>query len=284
MPTFPLGYTGTVFRNLLSPRNWSPGVLLLWLLVSASAQTGIGVAPPRYELVLAPGDSTTQSVALFSRNTPDQVIEVSLVDWLIDPDGGVKTLPPGSLPYSAAAWLSTVLDPFTLERDATHEVRFTVSVPASPELSGSYRAALAFTTEPRPVERKGIVALMRTRALAVVYVTVQGTEQPAAELQGVTVATDEASGKRYLVADVVNTGNVYLRLNGELRFVNTAGEVAQRLELPERVLLREGVVRYRLALPEDLPDDVILAQIEIQPQGPAGSYGGPPLYGEVAFR
>lgn len=242
------------------------------------------MAPPRYELVLAPGDSTTETVTLFSRNTPDQKIEVDLVDWLVDPEGAIKTLPPGSSTYSAASWISTALDPFTLKRDASHQVRFTVTLPANPQLSGSYRAALAFTTEPRPTVQKGVVALTRTRALAVIYVTVQGTEKPAAELQGVTVTTDAESGKRFLVADVANTGNVYLRLKGELRFVNAAGEVAQRVPLHERVLLREGLVRYRLPLPEDLPEGVILAQIEIQPQGPAQGYGGPPLYGEVALR
>ena len=283
MPTFPLGYTGTVLRNLVDPRKWFPGVLLLGVLGLAWAQAGIGVAPPRFELVLAPGESTTQVLALFSRNTPDQTIEVSLVDWLIDPQGGVKTLPPGAFPYSAAAWLDTVLDPFTLERDATHEVRFTVSLPASQDLSGSYWAALAFTTEPRPVERKGIVAMMRTRALAIVYVTIQGTEQPAAALQGVTLQTDE-QGRRFVLADVANKGNVYLRLNGELRFVDAKGEVARRVQLPERVLLRDGLVRYKLAVPADLPEDVVLAAIEIQPQGPAKSYGGPPLYGEVSLR
>ncbi|XOB98744.1 hypothetical protein ACMC9I_01225 [Deinococcota bacterium DY0809b] len=186
--------------------------------------------------------------------------------------------------YSAAPWISIGYDPLRLEPDKPVTVRFGVQVPADPALTGSYRAALAFSTQPQPGVHEGVSALINVRVLSVVYITIKGTEQPAAELQGVTVVADEDSGKRYLVADVVNTGNVYLRLNGELRFVNTAGEVAQRLELPERVLLREGVVRYRLAFPEDLPDDVILAQIEIQPQGPAGGYGGPPLYGEVPLR
>lgn len=248
------------------------------------AQTGIGVAPPRFELVLAAGDTYTGVVTVFSKNTPDQTIEVGLFDWLLDPTGGVGVLPPGSTASTAAPWIDVSLDPFLLQNNSTHQIRFSVTLPDSPTLRGSYRAALAFTTQPRATIQQGVAARMRTRALAVVYVTVQGTEQPAAELQGVTVVTDEGSGKRYLVADVVNTGNVYLRLNGELRFVDTAGEVARRVELPERVLLREGLVRYRLAFPDDLPGDAILAQIEIQPGGPAGSYGGPPLYGEVALR
>ncbi|WP_287372789.1 hypothetical protein [Oceanithermus sp.] len=272
-----------MLRTLLNPRNLIPGVLLFFSFHAALAQVGIGVAPPRFELVLAPGESTTENAAVFSKNTPDQQITVSIVDWTSRPDGSLVALEPGSVPYSASHWILANLDPFTLERDGAHSIRFTVSAPADPNLEGSYWAALAFTTEPRPVNRKGIVALMRTRALVIVYVTVQGTEQPAAELQGVTVVTGEEDGKRFLVADVANSGNVYLRLNGELRFVDTAGEVVRRVPLPERVLLREGLVRYRLPFPEDLPQGAILAQVEIQPQGPAGGYGGPPLYGEVAL-
>ena len=175
-------------------------------------------------------------------------------------------------------------DPFVVREGRPFETKFTMQLPETAGLEGSYWTAVAFTTEPRAGTEKGLAARFRTRVLAIVYVTIQGTEQPSAELQGVTVVTDGKDGRRYLVADVANTGNVYLRLNGELRFVNTAGKVARRVKLPERVLLREGLVRYRLALPEDLPEDAILAQIEIQPQGPAKSYGGPPLYGEVSIQ
>jgi len=267
----------------LNPRNLILGVLLFFLFGAAFAQTGIGVAPPRFELVLAPGVTTTKNVAVFSKNTPDQQIAVSIVDWTNRPDGSLVVLPKGTAKYGASGWISANLDPFTLERDGAHSIRFTVSPPADPSLEGSYWTALAFTTEPKPVNRKGIVALMRTRALVIVYVTIQGTEQPAAALQGVSLVTAKEGGRK-LVADVVNKGNVYLRLNGELRFVNSKGEVVKRASLPERVLLRDGLVRYELPVPANLPEDVVLAAIEIRPQGPAKSYGGPPLYGEVDLK
>jgi len=172
--------------------------------------------------------------------------------------------------YDASKWITASYDPFTLQPDEPVTVKFSVSVPPDGTLQGSYRAALAFTTEPKPGEYKGFAVMVNTRAVVVVYVTIQGTEQPAAELQGITAVTGEEGGKRFLVADVVNKGNVYLRLNGELRFVNTKGEVIKRTPLPERVLLREGLVRYELPIPPDLPEDTVLAAIEIQPQGPAG--------------
>ena len=248
---------------------------------------GVAVAPPRFELVLCPCETVSREVAVFAQapGVDAQTIVPSVVSWSLTPEGNVVVYEQGrpAPPYSAAPWIETAYDPFRLEPDEPVVVGFQISVPEG-TLEGSYYAALAFTTEPRPGEHKGVAVLVNTRMLVIVYATIRGTEQPAAELQGVTVVTDEASGRRYLVADVVNTGNVYLRLNGELRFVDTTGEVARRLELPERVLLREGLVRYRLAFPDDLPGNVILTQIEIQPQGPAEGYGGPPLYGEAPVR
>ncbi len=240
------------------------------------------MAPPRFELLLEAGSTTSEDVAVFSRNTPDQRINVDIVDWTIGTNGKLRVLPRGAQPYSAADWVTASVDPFTLKENEAHTIRFSVTTPAT-GLDGSYWAGLAFTTQPKPTEHEGMVVAVRTRAVVVVYVTIQGTEKPASELQGVSIETDEG-GKRFVIADVVNKGNVYLRLNGELRFVNAKGEVAERVPLPERVLLRDGLVRYRLEIPEDLPKDAVLAAIEIQPQGPAKSYGGPPLYGETAMR
>ena len=257
---------------------------LFLLLASAFAQLGIGVAPPRFDLLVSPGGTATRTLTVFSREGEEQQIVPAVHDWLMDANDRIEWLPPATTNYSAAPWLELALDPFALPGGASKTVRFTLRVPKDEGLDGSYWTAIALTTEARPrTDATGKVFATRVRAMVIVYVTVQGTEQPAAELQGITVVTGEEDGKRFLVADVVNKGNVYLRLNGELRFVNTKGEVIKRTPLPERVLLREGLVRYELPIPPDLPEDTVLAAIEIQPQGPAGGYGGPPLYGEVAL-
>jgi len=248
----------------------------------AFAQTGIGIAPPRYELVLDRGATTTGQFALFTQNIKTQRIHVAKVDWLVKPDGALFSLPAGSGPYSASPWLSVATDPFVLSKAGSVDTRFSVHLPQDSSLEGSYWTAVAFTTEPTATGRTGLAARFQTRLLAIVYVTVRGTERPAAALQGFSVVNED--GKRYLLADVVNLGNVYLRFKGELRFVDVAGKIVRREELRERVLLRDGLMRYRLPFPKDLPTDAVLVQIELQPQGPAGSYGGPPLYGEVPLQ
>ncbi len=256
------------------------GALLLSL---AAAQRGVGIAPPRFELLLPPGGAATKTVEVFSHDLPDQMIEVAVVDWWLDPRGTVQELPRGANPYSAAPWLQVDQNPFSLSSDTARQVRFSLQLPGGP-LAGSYWTAIAFTTKPRPArDANGMAISLRTRVLAIVYVTIPGSEKPAAALQGISIQTG-ADGGRFVLADVINKGNVYLRLRGELRFVDARGAVVRRLELPERVLLRKGLVRYRLRIPADLPADVVLAAVEILPRGPAESDGGPPLYSEVNLR
>jgi len=257
------------------------GALLLSL---ASSQKGVGIAPPRFELVLPVAGKTTKVVDVFCQDIPDQQIDVEVVDWWIDPEGTVRELPKGANPYSASNWLSVESNPFNLTSDAAHPVRFSIDLPNDSSLAGSYWTAIAFTTRPRPVkDSRGVFVSLRTRVLAIIYVTIQGTERPAAGLQGISLQLG-IDGKKYIVADVVNKGNVYLRLQGEFRLLNAKGEVVGRSSLPQKVLLRDGLVRYRVQIPEGVEDEAIMAAIEVQPQGPAESYGGPPLYGEVGLR
>ncbi len=266
------------------------GSALVWGLTAilwggaALAVQGVAVAPPRFELLASPGDVVEQEVAVFAEDAGKQTINTAVLDWLLAPQNELQIIDPAkkAVPYSAAGWIRAALDPFELEPGKAVKVPFTVEVPKRP-LAGSYWAALAFTTQPKPGRYQGVSVMVNTRVLAVVYLTIKGTEKPGSRLQGVTLSSGKDGVKR-LIADVVNTGNVYLRLNGELRFIDSQGEVIERQKLPERVLLRDGLVRYSLELPKGPPQDAVLAAIEIQPKGPAGGFGGAPLYGEAPLR
>ncbi|AEB10906.1 hypothetical protein [Marinithermus hydrothermalis] len=255
------------------PRGLIGGAVLLWSW--AAAQAGIGVAPPRFEFTATPGQTLPATVTVFAAESPTLRIVPSVTDWLLDPAGTLLVLPPNSHAYSAAPWIHLEASPFELTADAPRDIRFNLTVPEGAR--GTYWAALAFTTEPQPGVQQGVEVLIQTQILAIVYVTVAGTERPGAEIASTFVETD-AAGRRYAVADVINTGNVYLRLQGRLTLKNTQGATVRTLELGERVLLRDGVVRYRVPLPEDLPEDTLLAAFEIAGVGPET------LYGEVMLR
>jgi hypothetical protein len=92
-----------------------------------------------------------------------------------------------------------------------------------------------------------------------VYVTVTGTERSGSELVDL-YQPDEAT----LAAVVVNTGNTVMRLGGAIEIRDEAGDVVQRLPVPDVPILRESEREVRFALPEDLEPGfyVVLALIE----------------------
>jgi len=234
---------------------------------------GILIAPPRYELVLAPDERVRKEFAILAKGYRRTITtEVAVMDWTENSEGGLVPLDPGSNPYSAASWIRVALDPLSLKPDEPISVPFEVVVPKEP-LEGSYWAAITFTTKPAPVKNKrGVAVVNRLRIWGIVYVTIAGTEKPEAEIQNFAI------NKNTIVLDVVNKGNVYLRLHPELYFWDAKGEVVQSKKLPEKVLLREGLIRYLIPLKE-APKEAVVASVQVEAKGLIS-----PLYAEVALR
>ncbi len=239
------------------------------------ALQGIGVAPPHDELTLAPGARKTVEVKVFTTEATALQVSARFADWTMKPDGTVVELPPGENPYSALGWLEASFDPFAITKDRYRAIKITVRVPNDPGLAGSYWAAAHFVTTP-PNQNPKSTVLIRVAANYIIYVTIAGTERPGAK---VLRFEREKNG---LVLDVENTGNTYLRLKGVLRFLNARGEAVRASDVPERVVLRGGLARMRLALPKDLPKDAVLATVELCSTKPVPRPYK--LYAEVALK
>jgi len=266
------------FKRLVIPLLLAP---LIWGAIFAYAQApepppgyrGLLIAPPRYELTLLQGDRVRKEFAILAKGYGRAITaEVAVMDWEENVEGGLIPLEPGVNPYSAARWIKVALDPPSLKPDEPVSVPFEVVVPEGP-FEGSYWAAITFATKPAPVKNKqGIAVVNRLRIWGIVYVTIAGTEKPEAEIQN--FAVDENA----IVLDVVNKGNVYLRLHPELYFRDAKGEVVQSKKLPEKVLLREGLIRYRIPLKE-VPKEAVVAAVQVEAKGLIS-----PLYAEVALK
>jgi len=237
---------------------------------------GLLIAPPRYELTLAKGDRVRKEFAILAKGYGDAVTaEVAVLDWGENAEGGLIPLAPGANPYSAARWIKVALDPLSLKPDEPVAVPFEVAVPEGAPLEGSYWAAITFATKPAPVKnRRGVAVVNRLRIWGVVYVTIAGTERPDAAIQ----AFDLDPGKEALLLDVVNKGNVYLRLHPSLVFRDARGKAVKSQKLAERVLLRDGLIRYRIPL-KDVPKEAVVASVEVEAKGLVA-----PLYAEVALK
>ena len=245
----------------------------LAFFIPVNAQQAVGISPPRFEWSTEAGSVKTGRVTIFTTEKEVRIIP-EIVDWSLSPTGSVVVLPRGAHPYSASDWINLATDPFTLQKGRDIVISFSVRIPRN--VDGSYWAALSFTTTPSLVRQGELAYEVRVRTLSIVYITIAGTERPGAKITRFDREGD------HLVLDVENTGNTYLRLEGELKFLNPEGKTVGAEKLPERVLLRDGLARMKLKLPKDLPKDAVIAAVEVYAKKPVPLPER--LYAEVALR
>lgn len=236
---------------------------------------GLLITPPHYEFVLAPDERVKREFAVAAQGFTRTVrSSPAVTDWTLTPEGKILALSPGQNPYSATSWIKTSLDPLSLEPGKSIVLPFEVRVPKA-GLSGSYWTAVTFTTESPPHKNKrGIAVVNRLRIWGIVYVTIAGTEAPGAEIANFGFGPE----KKNLILDVQNTGNVYLRLHGTLTYKDQSGKTIKTEKLPERVLLRDLLVRYRIPV-KAVPEEAVVASVEVTAKGLTS-----PLYAEVALK
>ncbi len=258
-------------------------VLALHLLPLACASQGVGLAPPRIELVLAPGERVTRKFIAFTTEGRAIPIQPDLFDYTQDGLGNIHFLPPGHTPYSLFPYLQVALDPFDVQKGKNHPIPFTVTAPENGE--GSYWIALSLTTQPLPRKEKGelaVRAVQRIRILAGIYVTVAGTARPRAELVSPRwLKRNSASGstQTYFQVEIKNRGNTYLRLTPRLFFKDKTGKEIFSTMANELLILRGEDVRVAIPFPE-APEEAILGGVEFLSTGPPAVRLTAPLYAE----
>lgn len=245
---------------------------LLLTSLFVSAQQGVGVSPPHTTLFIAPGSFKSAKITVFARKTPNLIIEPAIYDWQLTADGRLVLLQPGSSPFSASHWIKLRLSPFELSPQKDLEVPYTISLP--PSARGSYRTALAFSTQVPSPRKSGVH--INLRVVALIYVVTIGGINPDASIAN-AVLNDGA-----LLVDVINQGNVFLRLRPRVEILNAKGEVINTVEYPEDVLLRGGLRRLKLKLPSKALNQGVLARVHITAQKPVPLTNE--LYAEVALR
>ncbi|WP_457629866.1 P pilus assembly protein, chaperone PapD [Oceanithermus sp.] len=192
------------------------------------AQTGVGVSPPRVVLEAQPGE-TVQGVVVVDHPGSDapMQVDVSLSDVIVQPNGEPAYLDPGSVPQSAALWISVAPPSFTLAPKETREIRYSVHIPPGCA-SGTHWAVIFFDSGPvQKSQTKGVGVKMRVRVGHVVYVNVGRITQKGA-IRGVRYQPPTSRNPPEIRVRFRNTGNGLMRLNGYVELRDAAGETVGR--------------------------------------------------------
>jgi len=219
-------------------------------------ESGISVAPARFELEMQPGSETTVVVNLDYHSTaenPQPVrIVASLNDWTIDRDGQVQFQKANTLPNSASPWLIYSPAETTVTPGNLHAIRVTISVPkdATP---GDHLTALIIEQRPDNLKlnenRRQMV--IRYRMASVFYIKV-----PQLRRQGSleSLRAEAKEGQLIVTPFLKNAGNSVIRPLTSLKVMDSAGvavvELPQKESLPllgGAELMQSLVLETRLA-------------------------------------
>ncbi|MBL8301055.1 MAG: hypothetical protein JNN30_22155 [Rhodanobacteraceae bacterium] len=159
-------------------------LLAALLLLSVGAHAQVGLSPQILDITLD-GGPTSQAFRLFNYTSEDKVVKVTAVNWDMDGDGKVSTIP--TTEQSLDGWL--VINPleFTVKAGQNQVVRVAAR-PAVKLTPGEHRAMVYFEEQPRerapgsettlrtvfrfgaavyghvgPVERKGELVALQAR-------------------------------------------------------------------------------------------------------------------------
>jgi len=134
--------------RLITVRVAAALLLLAPLVVPARAQVTV-LTPTVMERTAARGSRYESSIVVRNLSASTQLVTARVVDYSFQADGTSRYDEPGSQPRSNAAWLT--LAPRTVEVPANQTVSLTysVQVPSSTALAGSYSSMVLVTAQPR---------------------------------------------------------------------------------------------------------------------------------------
>jgi hypothetical protein len=193
------------------------------------AQMGLGLAPMREDLTLAPG--ATRSGVLNLANTTDQKVRVvaQTLDFYLDSTATPQFGPEykQEAEFSCRQWL--VANPMEMELTGKAQipVRYTVRVPSSATVR-SYHCAIGFTTQPTAENTNAIGLRTAVQIVASIYVVVG---QPA--LEGTVkdlkleYVPDPKNPIWRAVVTINNAGLMHFRPQGDLDVLNENGVVVE---------------------------------------------------------
>jgi hypothetical protein len=180
---------------------------------SVRAEVSIGASPASLELTLDRGKTTAQTVLLFNQGRDPVTVTAYAWDWWHEPGNARKFAPPGSLPHSAAKWISFIPDKVTLTPGKG--VNVTVVVATPPDASAGNYAVAWFESIPNATPN---VKEMRVGARlgVLVMAEVRGQTKPGVAIDELALTPPTASQPLKASIKITNTGDVHLFPKGTL--------------------------------------------------------------------
>ena len=201
-------------------------VLSLVLIATASAQSAVQISPVNLERSAQPGSHVGGTITITNPTQSKLTISIFPADFTIKASGRLLILPSGSLPTSAAPWLSLSKHSLTLAAGASARVRYRASVPEQAK-SGTHWSAIVFRSagsKPKALSSNGIGLSLVAQDAYILYLNI-GTPSPSASIQSLTFKGAKNQDPPTFDIALQNTGNELLVVRGRIEVRSLDGKL-----------------------------------------------------------
>lgn len=225
---------------------------LLTGALPASAQIAV-MGNTLQERTVGPGESYTGTILVMNPTREVQTAKLYQTDYSFSADGTTRFDAPGTLARSNAAWVSLANSQVTVAPGETVPVRFTVRVPESGALRGTYWSVLMVEGVPRSIAAPqpgdaavGLTSVVRYGVQVVSQIRDSGKR--GAEFDRVQVVTGK-TGEPTLQFEVRNPGERAYHLDVRVRLFDEKGEVVASFSRQHNMLYPGSSLLERFVLP-----------------------------------
>lgn len=224
-------------------------------LSPALAQTGITIGPPRVYFQINPGQSQTENV-MVSNPSKDFTLElgISFEDWEYNEFGDNRLYPAGTLPTSAAAWISMDQLFFSLAPGESKELAIQMSVPSDYDRKEvPVHTSMMYVTQLNPregVDKDGANIHIAVRTGIKLYRSPANRITPEIEITNFTAHRDTTN--QWLTLHFDNVGKIWADGTISVELLNQADGSKRTLPALDFYTMPGDQRKHRILLPADL--------------------------------
>jgi len=229
-------------------------IILFLVFFNGNAQArearSITISPPTINLDLSPGESSSGVLQVRNNGTGSLNFNIGIFDYIVNDTKGtpiILTSPNLSIKFSAASWISTDSEFFTLTSHTTQKINYKISVPTNARPGGHYASVIYKSDSVNSDQTNAkVVAQLGT----LFYINVKGIIQESAEVIKFEAKKFQEYGPIDLEYRVKNLGDLHIRPKGSIVIVDTFGHEIERQEIPEHNIFPEASYDYKTTLGE----------------------------------
>jgi hypothetical protein len=242
-----------VFLRALLVASFVASLHLLACAVEARAQTSVAMTPAFVEASVKRGTTFTRSFTISNGTGARLRFRTSVSDYGNDVNNKRVIARPGTMPYSAAAWVQFSPAEAVVEPGTSASMSVVVTVPATAE--GGRYAMCFFQGEPVEDTARNSKAstTIRVRLGAPLLLSVEGASRYDVAVLGAELSPPTSTAELLADLDIVNRGDAHARVWGMFAILDGSGRLAGRGRAEEKRFFPGQRDTYRVRWAGELP-------------------------------